>query len=62
MDDPIAAYARVAAIPAALALDPYPRAPGVEPGYIERRNSNGRVTRSKIKVSKGKNRIRIERQ
>jgi len=25
---------------------------GVEPGYIERRNSNGRVTRSKIKVSK----------
>jgi S-DNA-T family DNA segregation ATPase FtsK/SpoIIIE len=25
---------------------------GVEPGYIERRNSNGRVNRSKIKVSK----------
>ena len=25
---------------------------GVEPGYIERRASNGRVTRSKIKVSK----------
>jgi S-DNA-T family DNA segregation ATPase FtsK/SpoIIIE len=25
---------------------------GVEPGYLERRNSNGRVTRSKIKVSK----------
>ncbi len=25
---------------------------GVEPGYIEKRNSNGRVTRSKIKVSK----------
>ncbi|MGQ9600648.1 MAG: DNA translocase FtsK [Anaerolineae bacterium] len=25
---------------------------GVEPGYVERRNSNGRVTRAKIKVSR----------